>query len=336
MVHQEVWAGRLWAARPLIVVEDIVERSLLWIPCGTRRKVPATPPHRDDPLDIHSRTIQNLLHEDWLMGDDVWDVSSLWILRPGEWHSTWISWLPDGSHLGWYINLQQSLRRTPIGFEAMDLMLDVVVEPDLSWRWKDREEFDEIVQRGLFDDTLAERVMAEAPRHRRHRTRTVTVRRTVAVVAPRPWLGPTSAARRVGRRPSVTRDPAIQGTRRRDDRMPFSDIADDGVRSVRLGARAMDRASLPRCRRDGSATPHIDVGTQAIQCSSTTSRPSAADLLTNVCGDRPRTASATIAVQPRSVEKIQLPHCDDVVGQTVEQRPLVGIERTLERSSPRT
>ena len=43
-------------------------------------------------------------------------------------------------------------------------MLDVVVEPDLSWRWKDREEFDEIVQRGLFDDALAERVMAEARR----------------------------------------------------------------------------------------------------------------------------------------------------------------------------
>ena len=122
----------------------------------------ATPPHRSDPLDVHSRTIQNLLHGDWLMGDGVWDVSSLWILRPDEWHSTWISWLPDGSHLGWYVNLQQPLRRTPIGFEAMDLMLDVVVEPDLSWRWKDHAEFDEIVQRGLFDGALAERVLAEA------------------------------------------------------------------------------------------------------------------------------------------------------------------------------
>ena len=52
--------------------------------------------------------------------------------------------------------------RTPIGFEAMDLMLDVVVEPDLSWRWKDREEFDEIVERGIFDPGLGERVRATA------------------------------------------------------------------------------------------------------------------------------------------------------------------------------
>jgi hypothetical protein len=27
----------------------------------------------------------------------------------------------------------------------MDLMLDIVVEPDMTWRWKDDDEFDEIV-----------------------------------------------------------------------------------------------------------------------------------------------------------------------------------------------
>ena len=162
VVHQEVWAGRLWAARPLTVVEDTSERILLWIPYGTRRKVPVTPPHRSDPPDIHRRTIENLVHEDWELGDHVWDVSSLWILRPGDWHSTLVSWRPDGSNLGWYINLQRPMRRNRVGFEAMDLMLDVVAEPDLSWRWKDREEFDEIVQREIFDSELADHVLAEA------------------------------------------------------------------------------------------------------------------------------------------------------------------------------
>jgi len=162
VVHQEVWAGRLWAARPLFVVEDTEERVLLWIPQGTRRKVPITPTHRADPADIHTRAIENLHHRDWLLGDHTWDVSSLWILTPGRWHSTWVSWLADGSHLGWYVNLQRPMRRNAIGFEAMDLMLDVVAEPDLSWRWKDREEFDEIVQRGIFDGGLAAQVMSEA------------------------------------------------------------------------------------------------------------------------------------------------------------------------------
>jgi protein associated with RNAse G/E len=162
IVHQEVWDGRLWAARPLTVVDDTPERSLLWIPYGTRRRVPVTPPHRRDPPDIHRRTIDNLVHRDWHLGHHVWDVSSLWILRPDDWHSTLVSWRPDGSHLGWYVNLQRPMRRHRFGFEAMDLMLDVVAEPDLSWRWKDREEFEEIVERRLLPADVAEQVMTEA------------------------------------------------------------------------------------------------------------------------------------------------------------------------------
>ena len=164
VAHQEVWKGRLWAARPLLVVDDTEEQTLLWIPHGTRRRVPKTPPHRVDPPDIHTRTIENLDHCDWVLGDHTWDVSSLWILRAGEWHSTWVSWRPDGTHLGWYVNLQCPMRRNPVGFEAMDLMLDVVAAPDLTWWWKDRDELERILERRLFEPELGDRVMGEALR----------------------------------------------------------------------------------------------------------------------------------------------------------------------------
>lgn len=162
VVHQEVWSGRIWAARPLRVVADTAERTLLWMPYGTHRKVPVTPPTRPDPPDVHRRAIENLHRRDWVLGDHVWDVSCLWIVKPSVWHSIWVSWRPDGSHLGWYVNFQRPMQRNPVGFEAMDLALDIVVEPDRSWRWKDREEFDEIVARGIFDAELAERVETEA------------------------------------------------------------------------------------------------------------------------------------------------------------------------------
>lgn len=44
----------------------------------------------------------------------------------------------------------------------MDLMLDIVVEPGLTWRMKDEEEFNEIVERGIYDSDLAARIRAEA------------------------------------------------------------------------------------------------------------------------------------------------------------------------------
>jgi hypothetical protein len=162
IVHKEVWAGRVWAARPLVVVEDTPERMLLWIPQGTVRKVPVTPPSRSDPATRERRIIENLARRDWVMGEHVWDVSSLWILHPVDWHTVLVSWRGDGSHYGWYVNLQCPFRRTAIGIEAMDLMLDIVVEPNLEWRWKDEDEFAEIMDRGIFKSATGERVRKEA------------------------------------------------------------------------------------------------------------------------------------------------------------------------------
>lgn len=171
VVHQEVWADRVWAARPTIVAADEPTRLVLWLPHGTRRKVPAAPPrfqaqprHNDGGLPTeadHRGVIENLASGAWTHTDHHWDVSTLCILRPGEWHAVWVSWLASGEHLGWYVNLQRPYRRTRLGIEAMDLMLDIVVEPDLSWRWKDREEFDEIARRGIFDPDLVGRVRHE-------------------------------------------------------------------------------------------------------------------------------------------------------------------------------
>lgn len=145
-----------------MVIEDTDDRLLLWLPKGTRRKVPVTPPSRPDPPTRSARIIDNLAYGDWVYGDHVWDVSSLWILRPGDWYATWVSWRAVGDHLGWYVNMQYPFRRTSLGIEAMDLMLDVVVEPNMTWQWKDDDEFDEIARRGIFDGRTVERIRREA------------------------------------------------------------------------------------------------------------------------------------------------------------------------------
>lgn len=144
---------------PRVVVEDTGDRMLLWLPQGTRRKVPATPAHRPDPQTRTARIIENLAHGDWAYGDHVWEVWSLWILYPEDWHAVWVSWTSPGRRLGWYVNLQRPYRRTPLGIEAMDLMLDIVVEPDMAWRWKDDDERGVLVD---LDAGTAERTRQEA------------------------------------------------------------------------------------------------------------------------------------------------------------------------------
>jgi predicted RNA-binding protein associated with RNAse of E/G family len=50
---------------------------------------------------------------------------------------------------GWYINLAAPWRRTGIGFDTLDQILDVGVADDpSSWRWKDEDELAWAVQTG--------------------------------------------------------------------------------------------------------------------------------------------------------------------------------------------
>jgi hypothetical protein len=44
----------------------------------------------------------------------------------------------------------------------MDLILDAIVDPDGSWRWKDEDELEAAVARGVFDERLTGRIRNEA------------------------------------------------------------------------------------------------------------------------------------------------------------------------------
>ena len=46
----------------------------------------------------------------------------------------------------------------------MDQLLDVVIDPDLSWRWKDEDELREAVELGLMSEGRADAVRREAER----------------------------------------------------------------------------------------------------------------------------------------------------------------------------
>lgn len=160
-VVQEIWNGRVWAARPMHVVRDEGDFAALWFPRGTRWKAPTTPPGRAREEDRGERLAQCALHGDWIFRDAEWDVDTLVLLRAGDWHAVWVSWLPGGEHWGWYVNLQLPFRRTELGFETMDLVLDLIVDPDRTHRWKDEDELETWIARGVCTRELAARLRDE-------------------------------------------------------------------------------------------------------------------------------------------------------------------------------
>lgn len=145
---REIWRGRIWKARPWIVVHDTPEQLALWIPNGSPTKIP---PGSGIPRD------------DWLLEGGTFTTDTLRLAVPGAWHSVLLFW-SERVFEGWYVNLERPLARTPVGFDYLDRELDIYVRPDRTWEYLDEDEFDEARRLGVIDEADAARVREEAER----------------------------------------------------------------------------------------------------------------------------------------------------------------------------
>lgn len=135
--------------KPMYVVEDGPGLTVLYIPAGTRTILARpTPPNRPKPWAPGE---YELVESTWAR----WHA--LFLMRPGDWHATWLRWTPDWSFQDWYVNLQEPFARWEHGFLVRDLQLDIVVAPDLSWRWKDVADLERSVDLGIISKAIAER-----------------------------------------------------------------------------------------------------------------------------------------------------------------------------------
>lgn len=65
----------------------------------------------------------------WAPDEASWfGEGTLMVSRPGEAHSIWLFWTPNGTFDGWYVNLEEPRRRTRDGVLTRDQFLDLVVE----------------------------------------------------------------------------------------------------------------------------------------------------------------------------------------------------------------
>jgi hypothetical protein len=90
---------------------------------------------------------------------------TLVLIETGALSGIYLSWHSDGEFEGWYVNLQEPLRRTRLGFDTADKVLDIVIAPGLtSWRWKDEHDFERAQRSGLIDARRAKQLRREGER----------------------------------------------------------------------------------------------------------------------------------------------------------------------------
>lgn len=104
--------------------------------------------------------------------DYVWDRTHvLRFMREGASHTVELFWSVDWAFLGWYVNLQAPLVVRGDKFDTTDWALDVWVEPDGTWNWKDEDDFARAQELDVLDPAAAAAVRAEGER----------------VIAEKPW-----------------------------------------------------------------------------------------------------------------------------------------------------
>jgi hypothetical protein len=147
---REIWRGRVWKARPWIVVHDRPDALALFIPRGTPTMIP---PGSGIPRD------------EWTLEQGQFDRDTLRLTQPGAAHSVLLFWIEDRFE-GWYVNFERPLTRSRVGFDYLDLELDLYVRPNRSIEMLDEEEFEEAQRLGVIDADEAAFVLAEAARVR--------------------------------------------------------------------------------------------------------------------------------------------------------------------------
>ena len=146
--------SKVFWAYPTIVVQDTVDVIALYMPAGVLGK---DTDHKPTPKELLSAEKINIADCQWNRTD------VLFLIVPGDSFSTYIMWETGTKNLDcWDINLQEPIRRTEIGFDTMDNMLDVVISPDMTeWKWKDDDEFAEAQKVGFYSLEKAREIWAE-------------------------------------------------------------------------------------------------------------------------------------------------------------------------------
>lgn len=97
--------------------------------------------------------------------DTTWEQAHvLRFERAGDSHSVEIYWDTDWTHTSWYVNLQAPVVVHGAFIDTTDWALDLTVQPDGTWVWKDEDELAEAVELGIFDEAAASRVREEGER----------------------------------------------------------------------------------------------------------------------------------------------------------------------------
>jgi hypothetical protein len=144
VLYRNVSTGRVVTVRPCRVVSDDERGLLLYLPPRSAVAVELA----TDGRHIRSMPFTEWVTLDYHLVEGVWQGPAiLKFIPPDADHSVWFFLDGEGRFANWYVNLEERAQRWDdgevAGVDVVDQDLDIVVDRDRTWRWKDEDEFTE-------------------------------------------------------------------------------------------------------------------------------------------------------------------------------------------------
>lgn len=139
-----IYRERVWHVQTVIVVRDNPEEIALTLLPGTECISP-------EGYSLGKNSYKrrwNFKEKDWQLEKYSWRTNRLLLLlEPENYYSTILFWNHEsGEFLCYYINFQLPFQRSHCGVDTLDLDLDLIVNPDFSYEWKDVDDYQKAIE----------------------------------------------------------------------------------------------------------------------------------------------------------------------------------------------
>jgi len=146
---------RVWLAQSVIVVRDAADETALLLLPGAECAFPEGYWRWKRGGDRSQGTRwQDARSDQLVLRRFAWQANRILILlEPEKYYSCFLFWDHEADRFsGYYINFQLAYRRSHCGFDTLDLDLDIVIDPQYDWKWKDLEDYHDGIEEGGIRD----------------------------------------------------------------------------------------------------------------------------------------------------------------------------------------
>jgi hypothetical protein len=151
-----IYNHRVWHANPMILVKDSPDEIVLALLPGT--ECMAEQDYARGKKNEHRRW--DFIDKPWKLEKYYWHTNRLLtILEPQKYYATTYFWSDlNKEFIGYYINFQLPFQRSHCGIDTLDLELDLIINPDFSYEWKDSDDYEKAIEIGIIRKQWIEQI----------------------------------------------------------------------------------------------------------------------------------------------------------------------------------